>query len=148
MQKEMGRGVMQDKKQRRRILRLTMLAQDAHPCRMRRAIGCEIEKVGGTRVCVATTSRGHKLCVANHSFTLCCGRHEQKPSTHTDSYTPAVYRSYLPNRYATPIPTDQPSGIGIPKSCSRSRQKLHLAVNFPEIVSRGVGVTEMPTPGR
>src|SRR6266478_2165251 len=57
-------------------------------------------------------------------------------------------RSYFPNRYATPIPTDQPSGIGIPKSCSRSRQKLHLAVNFPEIVSRGVGVTEMPTPGR
>src|SRR5713226_2197704 len=72
----------------------------------------------------------------------------KKPSTHTDSYTPAVYRSYFPNRYVTPIPTDQPSGIGIPKSCSRSRQKLHLAVNFPEIVSRGVGVTEMPTPGR
>ncbi len=34
---------------------------------------------------MATTSRGHKLCVANHSFAICCGRHEQKPSTHTDS---------------------------------------------------------------
>ncbi len=33
-------------------------------------------------------------------------------------------RSYFPNRYVTPIPTDQPSGIGIPKSCSRCRQKL------------------------
>src|SRR6266849_5982583 len=42
---------------------------------------------GGTRVCVATTSRGHKLCAANHSLTICRGRDEQKPSTHTDSYT-------------------------------------------------------------
>src|SRR5713101_479049 len=45
--------------------------------------------MGGVRVCVATTSRGHKLCVANHSFTICCGGHEQKPSTHTDSCTPS-----------------------------------------------------------
>ena len=43
----------------------------------------------GTRVCVATTSRGHKLCAANHSLTICCGRDEQKPSTHTDSYPPS-----------------------------------------------------------
>src|SRR5229473_4083348 len=43
--------------------------------------------MGGTRVCVATTSRGHKLCAANHSLTICYGRDEQKPSTHTDSYT-------------------------------------------------------------
>jgi len=45
---------------------------------------------GGVRVCVATTSRGHKLCAANHSLTICCGRDEQKPSTHTDSGTPQV----------------------------------------------------------
>src|SRR5713226_6847820 len=47
---------------------------------------------GGVRVCVATTSRGHKLCAANHSLTICCGRDEQKPSTHTDSCTPLASR--------------------------------------------------------
>src|SRR6266849_7233230 len=46
-----------------------------------------IHLMGGVRVCVATTSRGHKLCAANHSLTICCGRDEQKPSTHTDSCT-------------------------------------------------------------
>ncbi len=53
-----------------------------------RVISCSfLGAEGGTRVCVATTSRGHKLCAANHSLTICCGRDEQKPSTHTDSYT-------------------------------------------------------------
>src|SRR5260370_1372988 len=28
----------------------------------------------GIRVCVATTSRGHKLCEVRHSLTICCGR--------------------------------------------------------------------------
>src|SRR5216683_3002437 len=53
-----------------------------------RAAGGGLKKIegGGTRVCVATTSRGHKLCAANHSLTICCGRDEQKPSTHTDSW--------------------------------------------------------------
>jgi YD repeat-containing protein len=40
---------------------------------------------GPTRVCVATTSRGHELCDANHLLTTCCGRDTQKLSTHTDS---------------------------------------------------------------
>src|SRR6266567_8615063 len=34
--------------------------------------------VWGTRVCVATTSRGHELCDANHFLTTRCGRDTQK----------------------------------------------------------------------
>src|SRR6266571_2671842 len=41
------------------------------------------ECAGATRVCVATTSRGHDLCEANYLPTTGCGRDTQKLSTHT-----------------------------------------------------------------
>src|SRR6266852_7495986 len=67
-------------RQRGCLMELVLMASRVISCSF---LGAE----GGTRVCVATTSRGHKLCAANHSLTICCGRDEQKPSTHTDSCT-------------------------------------------------------------
>ncbi len=48
--------------------------------------------LGGTRVCVATTSHGQELSEAKQLFAICCGRDPQKLSTHTDSYpTPGCF---------------------------------------------------------
>src|SRR5229473_2494955 len=84
---------------------------------------------GGVRVCVATTSRGHKLCAANHSLTICCGRDEQKPSTHTDSCTPSpdsplataiLYHYPLPAAHYPPFfPGNFPSSPLVPISKNR-----------------------------
>src|SRR5260370_38459084 len=81
----------------------------------------------GTRVCVATRSRGHKLCEANHPLSTCCARDTQKLSTRTDSYTPVVTGS-MHNRV-------RPKGIEAPRGACDGASKGW----------RGGGGT--PTPG-